>query len=107
MEDFNWTNFIIWSLVGWLSLKMLQRWLEARNEVLREELSQLEKKLKEKFIHVSVEKHGELYYLYEKDSGQFIAQGKNMDELKEHCDQRFRRSVIIGNTDELKSVGLM
>jgi hypothetical protein len=107
MEDFNWTGFIFWSLIGWLSLKILQKYLEARNEILKEEIDQLEKKLKERFIHVSVEKHGDIFYLYEKDSGQFIAQGKTMEELKSHCDQRFRRSVIIGNTDELKSAGLI
>lgn len=107
MEDFNWISFITWSIVGWLVLRILQRYLEVKNALLKEELDQLEKKMKEKFIHVNVEKHGEVFYLFEKDSGQFIAQGKDMEELKSHCDQRFRRSVVIGNTDELKSVGLM
>lgn len=107
MEEFNWANFIIWSLTIWIALKILERWLRARNEILQEEIRLIEKNVKEKFIHVNVEKHGEVYYLFDKESGKFIAQGKNMLELKEHCDARFKRSVIFADNDELKSAGLI
>ena len=107
MEDFNWTNFIIWFLVGWVAIKITQKYLEAKNEVLKEELEQLQKRIKNRFIQVDIEKHGDVYYLFEKETGKFIAQGSNMDELKAHCDARFKDKVVFANDEELKTAGLI
>lgn len=107
MEDFNWTGFIFWFFVGWAVLKFVQKYLEAKNEVLKEELEQLQKRVKDKFIQVNIEKHGDVYYLFEKETDRFIAQGTNMDELKAHCDARFKNKVIFANDEELKSAGLI
>lgn len=107
MEEFNWSTFIWGFVITWLVLRVAQKYLEAKNEVLKEELEQLQQRVKEKFIQVNIEKHGNVYYLFEKDTDRFIAQGTNMDELKAHCDARFKNKVIFANDDELKSAGLL
>ena len=107
MENFDWTDFIIWVLVGWAIAKIARLYLEARTQVLAEELDQLQKRIKNRFIQVNIEKHGEVYYLFEKETGNFIAQGSNMDELKAHCDARFKNKVVFANDEELKSAGLI
>jgi calcineurin-like phosphoesterase len=100
-------GFIVGFAVTWLVLKLIAGYLRAKNEILKKELDELNKSIKEKFIHVNIEKHGNLFYLFEKDTDRFIAQGANMDELKSHCDARFKRSVIFANDDDLKSAGLI
>jgi hypothetical protein len=107
MENFNWTSFIIWFFVGWLVMKVAQLYLEAKNQVLAEELDQLQKRIKNRFIQVNIEKHGEIFYLFEKETGNFIAQGANMEELKAHCDARFKDKVVFANDEELKTAGLV
>ncbi len=106
MEEFDWSWFIIGFVVTWVGMKFLQKYLEVKNEILREELEELQKKIKEKFIHVKIEKHGDLYYLFEKDTDRFIAQGSNMHELKLHCDARFKNSTVIADNKELELYGL-
>ena len=107
MEDFNWSGFIWGFIITWIILKLFQKYLEAKNEVLVEELEQLQKRVKDKFIQVNIEKHGDVYYLFEKETDRFIAQGTNMDELKAHCDARFKNKVVFADDEQLKSAGLI
>lgn len=106
MEDFNFLSFVLWFAVIWLALKFIQKYLEAKNEILREELEALEKKVKQAFIHVNIEKHGNIFYLFEKETDRFIAQGATMDELKLHCDGRFKDSTVIASNEDLEKSGL-
>lgn len=107
MENIDWASVILWSIGIWLALKAIQKYLEAKNEILKEELEGLQKRVKEKFIHVNIEKHGNVFYLFEKETDRFIAQGLNMDELKAHCDARFKKSVIFADDADLKLNGLI
>jgi len=102
---------IIWGIVvgfavTWLILKIIAGYLRARNEVLRKDLEQLNKVIKEKFISCNIEKHGDVFYLFEKETDRFIAQGKDMHELKLHCDQRFKTEVVVADNDQLDKFGL-
>lgn len=107
MENFDWTSFVIWFIVGWVVMKILQGYLERKNLELQQEVDELQKRIKNRFIHVNIEKHGEVYYLFEKETNKFIAQGSNMNELKAHCDARFKNKVVFANDEELKSAGLI
>lgn len=99
-------EFIIICLLVWLASKFILFYLQAKNEVLKEELEKLTKQLKNKIIHVKVEKHGSVFYLFEKDTNRFIAQGSNIDEIKTRCADRFKDIVIVADEDDLKNCGL-
>ena len=107
MENFDWWSFIGYFMIGWGAMKLAQLYLKAKNEVLAEEIDQLQKRIENRFIQVDIEKHGDVFYLFEKKTGNFIAQGANMEQLKAHCDARFKNKVVFANDDELKSAGLI
>jgi len=99
-------GFIVGAAIAWLILKLVAGYLRAKNEVLKKELEVLNKNLKEKFISCDIEKHGEVFYLFEKETDRFIAQGRNMDELKQHCDSRFKTQIIVADNEQLEKFGL-
>ncbi len=107
MENFDLWSFIGYFLLGWTAMKLVQIYLEYKNQVLAEEVEQLQKRIEDRFIQVDIEKHGDVFYLFEKKTGRFIAQGTNMEQLKAHCDARFKNKVVFANDDELKSAGLI
>jgi hypothetical protein len=107
MENFDWWSFIGYFLLGWVAMKIAQIYLEVKNRALAEEIDQLQQRIENRFIQVDIEKHGDVFYLFEKKTGNFIAQGINMEQLKAHCDTRFKNKVIFANDDELKSAGLI
>ena len=99
-------DIVLICLVIWAVAKFVSLYLEAKNEILKEEIDELTRKLKNKIIHVNVEQHGSVFYLFEKDTHRFIAQGINMNELREKCNFLFKDAVIIADEDEIKKYGL-
>lgn len=99
-------DIIFCCVVIWLVSKFVVLYLQAKNEILKEELDDLTKKLKDKIIQVNVEQHGSVFYLFEKDTNRFIAQGADIDEIKKKCADRFKDAVIVADSDELKKYGL-
>ena len=99
-------DVILWLAIIWLFMKVLQMYLVAKNEALKEQLEDLTSQLKEKVIQVDIEKHNDVFYLFEKDTNRFIAQGTNFDELREHCVTRFKDKSVVANEDQMKQLGL-
>ena len=99
-------EIIVWCAIIWLASKFFLFYLQARQEILREEIKELSNQLKNKIIQVDVEKHGSVFYLYEKDTHRFIAQGSDINEVKKKCADRFKDAVIIADSDVLKRHGL-
>lgn len=99
-------EIILWMIIIWFGLKLIESYLKAKNEILQEELKELTNQLKNKIIHVNIEKHGSVFYLFEKDSNRFIAQGSDFEELRQTCNVRFKNAVVVADVDELKKYGL-
>ena len=96
----------LWFVVIWLVLKMVELYLVAKNEALVKQVEEITKQIKEQVIHVNIEKHGNMFYLYEKDTDRFIAQGTSFDEVKENCEARFKGRSVVGNEDQMNQLGL-
>lgn len=99
-------DIIFCCIVIWLVFKFFILYLQARQYILKEEIKELSEQLKNKIIHVNVEKYESVFYLYEKDTHRFIAQGSDINEIKKKCADRFKDAVIIADSDELKKYGL-
>jgi len=99
-------EIIVWCLLIWLISKFFSGYFQARNDILKEEIDDLSKKLKDKIIHVNVEQHGSVFYLYERETDRFIAQGSDINEIKKKCADRFKDAVIVADSDVLKKYGL-
>jgi hypothetical protein len=70
---------------------------------------ELVKKLEEakiKVIEVNIEKHQDTYYLFSKENDQFIAQGKNKDEIVDAIQARYKGYRILTQQEQLDKFGL-
>lgn len=106
MENFDFTTFLLLFAVTWMILKLVQGYLEAKNKVLQAELTSLVQTIKESMIHVDIEKHGSVFYLYEKDTGTFIAQGSSFEEISLHCKERFKNKSVVATEEQMEQLGL-
>ncbi len=95
----------IWLVAIWILMKVFETYLKAKNEVLKEQLNDLTQKVKDSIIHVNIEKHGNVFYLFEKDTNRFIAQGTNFEEVKEHCETRFKNKSVIADEVQMDRLG--
>lgn len=99
-------DVIFWLIVIWFLMKLLENYLTARNEILREDLEEISKKIKETIVNVNIEKYGDMFYVFEKETNNFIAQGQSMSEIKEIMQKRFPTKTFVATEDHVKESGL-
>lgn len=71
---------LFWLMKKYFTVKMEQK-IEHQNELI--------KKLNEQTHIVKTERHGDIEYWFDSHDDTFLAQGKTMPELIEHCRSRF------------------
>jgi hypothetical protein len=99
------TDVFFWLIIFWVFVKAIELYLKAKNEILTEQVKEMTKQIKEQIIHVNIEKHGEVFYLFEKDTNRFIAQGTNFEEVKEHCVTRFKNKSVVADESQMDQLG--
>jgi hypothetical protein len=99
-------SVLFWTFVIWFVLKFIALYLKSRNDLLREDLDAVSKKIKETIIDVNIEKHGDIFYVFEKETDNFVAQGKTITELKEVMQKRFPKKTFVATEQHLKESGL-
>lgn len=91
-----------------LSFEVYQSYKALKNfdKKFEEELVKKLEEAKIKVIEVNIEKHQDTYYLFSKENDQFIAQGKNKEEIVDAIQGRFKGYRIMAQEDQLKDLGL-
>lgn len=59
-----------------------------------------------KAIEVNIEKHEDTFYLYNRENSEFVAQGKNKEEIVEAINSRFKGCRVLAQEEQLKELGL-
>lgn len=106
MENFSILHLLAGFVVGWAISKIVIGYFEAKNKVLQAEITALTETIKESMIHVDIEKHGSVFYLFEKDTGTFIAQGSSFEEISKHCKERFKNKSVVATEEQMEQLGL-
>ena len=97
---------IFWFVVFWLVIKVWQKYVTAKNEALVEQIKDMQAQMKNSIILVEIEKHDDIFYLYDKDTREFIAQGTNFDEIRERCKTRFKDRAVVADEVQMEQLGL-
>lgn len=82
---------LFWLVLQWAAKRMIDRIVAQ----IEQEESRAASESKSKSLHGVVEKHNNVLYLFERDTNEFIAQGHNMEELKQRVNERYRGSVTV------------
>ena len=78
-------QLIFWSIV----IEIILRLIESRVSARKEELNEVMEKVNNIVHRVRVEQHGEIYYWFDDDSNDFLAQGKNLTDATDQLRSRF------------------
>lgn len=110
MENFNWFSFVLYIVGVWFVFKLMLALLQRRNlEDDDDEMAEPDKVSSTKdseVIVVNIEKHGDIYYLFERDTDSFVGQGRTEEELKEVVTKRFPGKRFMASEDDLIKMGL-
>jgi translation initiation factor 6 (eIF-6) len=98
-------DILFWFAVFWLFIKVWEAYIIAKNEVLVDQIKDIQEQIKNNVIHVDIEKHGSVFYLFEKDTNRFIAQGTNFEEVKLNCESRFKGKTVVADEVQMNQLG--
>lgn len=72
---------------------------------IEENLDDLEREAEEHSVNIIIEKHGEMYYVFQKEDSSFIAQGKDRPELEKALAKVHPGKRFFASPENLKEVG--
>ena len=61
--------------------------------------------IKEKLIKITIEKHNDMFYVYDMEDNTFMAQGSTKEQLEESLRTRYPGKTFAADNDNLKEVG--
>ena len=86
-------DIALWVLGIWMLYRIVGGILTLM--ALKEAHEEIKERI-EKIIHeVAVEKHGEMEYWFDKDTDQFLGQGKTIEEVTKHIKSRFPDHIFV------------
>jgi hypothetical protein len=96
--------FAVGFLVGW---NEREKWASKKVDALLDMYDkEVEKHIEESRIDIKIEKHNDVYYVYNKDTDDFMAQASTRKELEDALAARFSGKRFFADADNLKEVGL-
>jgi predicted negative regulator of RcsB-dependent stress response len=100
-------TFVVWimgAVSGWNAReKHAKKQVETHFKNIQEFVEEQE----EEQIHIIIEKHNDMLYVYDKDTNQFMAQGSTKEDVEKVLIQRFPGKRFACHESVLKEVGFI
>lgn len=96
-------NLLIWAVMWYFVLKALSALIDFLSvyEMAKQTESQIREKLMDLVRTVRQEKHNDVYYWFDEENDQFLAQGKDSTEIINHLRNRFNHHVFMLENDKI------
>lgn len=88
--------FLLGALYGW---NVHERFMDRR---VSEVMQAVNKSLSKDVIHIDIEKHNDMIYIYNKQDKTFMAQGKDRDEVEAALAEKFPGKRFAATTEDLE-----
>lgn len=95
-------DFLLKGVFWYFVIGLLTMPLRQKMDQKRADLEETVTKLMTIVHRVSVEKHGEVFYWFDADSNEFLAQGASTNETIAHLKSRFPTHIFLVSTKDSK-----
>ena len=95
--------FIGWK---WREISAVQLHRKMQEEKRESRIQELADKIQGTFVEATVEKIGDIFYMHNKETGEFLAQGFTSEELSENLRSRFPDKRFVMEKKDLNSIGI-
>jgi len=105
MQEF--LNFVLTFAVTYFVTKFIINVVIAYFKLKGDDVEETVKTIiKDTFIFVKPEQHGDMIYLFETESDRFVAQGKNKEELFAACKARYPSKNVVMSDEDAAGINL-
>ena len=96
----------IWLGWKWREISAIRMMKQQRKEEQTSRIEELAEKIQQTFIETTVEKIGNIFYLHNKETGEFLAQGESPEELSNNLRARFPKNRFVMDKNDLNMIGI-
>jgi 5'(3')-deoxyribonucleotidase len=96
-------TFLLWYAIGWALFNWVVRpWILRRLETRIAELELALKEVNENVVEAKIEEHHGQFYLFDKNTDHFLAQGYTAQEVADKMKKKLQVYVTAGDPDVIK-----
>ena len=101
-------TLIICIWIGWKlrEISAIRLHEKMKKEQQESRIHELAEKIQGTFIEATVEKIGDIFYVHNKETGEFLAQGESPEELSDALRTRFPEKRFVMEKKDLESIGI-
>ena len=96
--------YVVGVVSGW---RARERHAERVLSKFVEQAQEESKEVKKNMVRINIERHNDMFYVYDRDTNQFMAQGKTQTELEEILQKRFPGKRFGASEENLIEVGFL
>lgn len=112
MDDSTITTIIVYGIgvfqglyLGWV---LRERYAQMKvNRYLQQAEEQLAEEITENFIPITIERHNDMFFVYDVNDKKFMAQGETRKQLETNLEQRYPGKKFAASPDNLREVGFV
>jgi aspartate/methionine/tyrosine aminotransferase len=97
---FEFLAFLVQGIFWWFVIQLVLAVFLRMQENKEQKFNNMIKKLDEITHRVTVEKHGEMYYWFDSDDNEFLAQGKGFEDTVDQLKKRFPNHIFFVTTGD-------
>jgi hypothetical protein len=95
------TDLLIYFLIGWFAFKIFTHFVKIR-VITQADLEEQARERLEQLIHVvKQEQHQDMYYWFDRDTDEFLVQGRNDEEIRKALQVRFHNHIFVVDDDTM------
>jgi hypothetical protein len=86
-----------WFLREWYAMRKVEKLMNSFGDNMLDEF-------KKKVVDITIEKSGDIFYVYRKDDGTFLAQGTNIEKLSDILMEKFPGMLFNCSSEDLAAL---
>lgn len=99
---FEFLAFVVQGIFWWFIIQLVFSVFLRMRENKEQRFNDMIEKLDEITHRVTVEKHGDMYYWFDSDDNEFLAQGKKLEDTVDQLKKRFPNHIFFLTTGDKK-----
>lgn len=93
-------------VVGWYAREQRAKlYLHHLEKQMNQSFSSMVAEAAKNIIQIEITKQGDMFYVHNKTTGEFLAQGRDHDTITEVLNSRFPDMTFMANPDDLEKIG--
>lgn len=99
-------GFVVGIVIGWYAREYRAKWYLHRLEhMMAQSFGSMVSEAAKNIVEINVTREGDMFYVHNKNTGEFLAQGRDHNTIANVLNDRFPQATFMANPSDLEKIG--